>query len=276
MKERFGELRSLLQKSPGEQTWFEVQKLFESWEDGVSSAPGEQGRIDPSLILYARDHLSRWSPEICSLRIEEISSWRRAVKRAWFSCVSHLILEGECIHAIELAAGRAHNVCILGVSDIDRRGVLELARSELCDGAYVLDLSGNVLSDDDFITWLEEQHASNLRVLDLSENELTEHVVSALGESGLLEQLDVLLLAENQLGYRGVELMEELLKEHPIECDLSENGVDTTRAGRNEVGWRGWEQFTDLDEWEKWSEWDREAVSWQKELDEDPFVDPDD
>ena len=259
----FGELRSMLQRPQSEHTWFALQKLLEGWE------PISEDELLGQVLPYVRDHLSRWPPELVFLRIEELSLWRRAVKRPWFPLTRALSLAGECLHFLGLAAERGHSIEILATTGLDRRGILEIARSPVGDQLEVLDLSGNLLSDDDVIVWLEEQDASALRVLDLSRNELTEEIVHHLGESGLLEHLEVLLLAENALGYSGVELMEELLKEHPLECDLSQNGAETGGAGRNEVGWRSWEQFTDLDEWEKWSEGDRESVSWRGRESED-------
>lgn len=253
----FGELRSLLQRPQSEHTWFALQKLLESWE------PISDEELSSKVFPYARDHLQRWPIELCFLRVEELSLWRRAVKRPWFPLTRTLSLAGECVHFLDLAAERPHSIESLGITGVDRRGILELARSPVCDHVFALDLSGNQLSDDDLIVWLEDQNTRGLRMLDLSENDLTEEIIPHLGESGLLDQLEVLSLAGNQLGYGGVELMEELLKDHLLECDLSQNGADTSGSGRNEVGWRSWEQFTDLDEWEKWSEWDREEVSWR-------------
>ncbi|GEM_PF-6851448 len=216
-QQRFGELRSLLQRQPGVGVWARLCRLVEDW--------GAEMFIERGLP-YTLDHLRRWPDEL------------RRAPRTW---TDDLMAGGgeehpwEMVRVLEVRALPLDEQVASGRSLLEGDKVLErLFELEILENLTQLSLTDIGITDEGCAALVSRRDVSGLRVLSMKGNNLSARGVSAIARCGYLGKLEALDLRANRWGgYE--EAVAQLartrylrsLRRLDIECDLTPGDLDT-------------------------------------------------
>jgi len=219
-EQEFGELRSVLQKTPSLRAWYKVCRILERWpEEGLReiALPYFKANIAHSEWASARRPAPmRWAQE-----------WLDGQKHAYFDLIDGFHLESVELDARQLARLVASPITqeLVSLSLIDAKlsnSALDILFSAHFPNLLSLDLSRNNLSgfmgalakssfqgqldqlsmregllDNEDMHFLLEATFDNLELLDLRSNHLGEAAMAKLAETSNLPMLRALGISDN-------------------------------------------------------------------------------
>jgi len=225
----FGELRSILQRSPTEAGWKDLCR----WCD---EQPPEALR--EHTLPYALSHLGRWPKPLRAAPrrwVErcvdgEALPQLALVTRVTYSGVANIPQDdedfGEVFEAAMSRDPRAQIAMMILSRHLDASDLLALCGEEALGHLVVLELRGHQFGDEGAAVFRRAVHLSALEHLDLSGNLIHDHGAELLSLAPFMPRLEVLRLGHNAIGDAGcAALATRSGFEGLRELDLSENAI---------------------------------------------------
>ena len=184
---RFGDLRSLLQRAPSAQVWFELIELLEDWQE---EDPNDFVRV---ALPYVCGHLDHWPDRLRQLPIDWFESWceqrdeQDMERGAWRFTLARAFVAPELPHR-----------------DTARALVRGMTQSEWLEDATVLEMPRCYMRNLPIWMLARSSKLGRLEALDLSYNGLSVWSMHALQRAESLTAIERLALDGNGLDARAL------------------------------------------------------------------------
>ena len=260
---RFGDLRSLLQRAPSAQVWFELIELLEDWQE---EDPNDFVRV---ALPYVCGHLDHWPDRLRQLPIDWFESWceqrdeQDMERGAWRFTLARAFVAPELPHrdtaralvrgmtqsewledatVLEMPRCYMRNLPIWMLARSSKLGRLEaldlsynglsvwsmhaLQRAESLTAIERLSLDGNGLDARALMPLAARTDWRRLRALSLSSNALGDEGMEVLTSAPHFSRLRELSLAKNEIGDEGIQILANSAMYGSLECiDLANNNL---------------------------------------------------
>lgn len=208
MSERFGEIRSVLNRGESAQHWTTLCELV----DGFA-----QGELDQMVFPYVAGHVRAWNPRTCVAPREWVYRALLGEELPFWSMVRMLDLSLEYVNSDQLhtllRSDRMAQIEVINLESnrIGAAGARVIAEAEHLGQIQELRLGFNHLKLAGMI-WLNRADAlESLRHLHIDDNSLGESGVRALAKATWITQLHTLVLSDNEVSVTALaELLERL------------------------------------------------------------------
>ncbi len=194
MSERFGEIRSVLNKGESTTNWARLCELVDGFEEG---------ELDQMVFPYVAGHVRGWNPRTCVAPREWVYRALVGEDLPFWSMVRMLDLSLEYLNSDQLHAllrsDRVQRIEVINLESnrIGAAGAREIAEAEHLVHIEELRLGFNHLKLAGML-WLARAEAlDGLKHLYMDENSLGDSGVSALAKASWLGQLETLVLSDN-------------------------------------------------------------------------------
>lgn len=253
-EDRFGELRSLLQSPPDEESWEQLCTTLDAWPD--------MEQLEQEVIPYVLSYTEKWPSELCELPERWIWRAKEGLQAPMLKLVT--MVNYSWTDGLD-AEERAHIIgnhphlnrlrsLVLDYTHINAETLQELARSpnvqhittlSLADywqdgdatqrvflsaplpALKQLKLNGYGL-DEAFPQMLQAPYIDQLNTLELSDAELEREQLKALIKTGLLKQLERLALTQCELELSALKPLLSAPAPQLKHLDLSANNLNTS------------------------------------------------
>lgn len=170
--QKFGELRSLLQQTPSEESWEQLGVLLGNWK--------LDDHFREVVLPYARELLAGWPEEL------------KIAPPAWAKGLTKKTKKPAPL--MELASGLQ-----MRASRVGKKGVEYLSQSPEIAHITYLDLSNNGLQNDGGVSLANSPHLTNLKTLILTNAKIGNRGAIAIANNPRFASLEELDLTGNEI-----------------------------------------------------------------------------